>query len=340
MQSTWASGLQVSRWAKQLWYEAGKEIYFNRFMGKGSNFMIHSKHELDGTSDGKKGKDVTIGLLMNPSGTGVSGDDTLEGNEEQLTTYTQTVTLARKRNAFRDTGDFDNKQVLQNFRDEALGSGKLWLSEKIDSDIFTAMLASPTRTFRADNGGDAINGLLNEGSTSAQLVAADLITPADISVMKKAAKTPKGSNEVKIRPIRIDGKEYYVLLLHPEQAYDLSQNSQWRQEQREAAVRGRDNPLFKGGLGIIDGVILHEHELITRSNTYGSGAIHGAQALFMGAQAGIFASGGEPIWVEKTFDYGNQLGVAMGRFYVAAKSVFNSEDFATIAYYSACTRMS
>ena len=31
--SNWASGLQVSRWAKQLYYETAKEIYFEKFMG-------------------------------------------------------------------------------------------------------------------------------------------------------------------------------------------------------------------------------------------------------------------------------------------------------------------
>jgi N4-gp56 family major capsid protein len=335
-QSTWASGLQVSRWAKQLWYEAGKEIYFKKFMGEGSNFMIHEKNELDNAD----GKDVTVGLLMNPSGTGVTGDDTLEGNEEKLVTYSQTVTLQRVRNAFRNTGKFDDKKVLYSFRKEALGSLSLWLAEKVDSDIFTALTASPTRTFRADNGGDSVNSRLNESSTSAQLVAADLITPADISVLKKAAKTPKGSNEVKIRPIRVGGEEYYILLIHPEQAYDLSRNSEWRQNMREAAPRGSDNPIFKGMLGRIDNVVIHEHELITTSNSYGGGSVHGAQALFLGAQAGIFANSGEPEWVEKTFDYGNQLGVAGGLMYKAAKSKFNSEDFACISYYTACTRMS
>lgn len=336
-QSTWASGLQVSRWAKDLWYEAGKEIYFKKFMGDGPNFMIHSKHELEA----ENGKDVTVGLLMNPSGSGVVGDDTLEGNEEKLTSYSQTVTLTMKRNAFRDTGKFDNKKVLYEFRKEALASGSLWLSERVDADMFAALVASPTRTFRADAGGAAINGLLNEASTSAALVAADLITPADISVMKKAAKTPKGSNEVKIRPIKVGGEEYYILLVHPEQAYDLERNSEWRQNMREAAPRGSDNPIFNGMLGRISNVVVHEHESITTSNAYGSGSdVHGAIALFLGAQAGIFAHGGEPIWVEKTFDYGNQLGVAGGLIYQTAKSTFNSEDFGCIAYYTASTRMS
>lgn len=335
-QSTWASGLQVSRWAKKLFYEAGKEIYFKKFTGDGSEFMIHHKHELDGES----GKDVTVGLIMNPSGAGVSGDDTLEGNEEQLSTYSQTVTLARKRNAFRNTGNFDDKKVLHNFRMEALSSLKLWLAEKMDSDCFTALSDTPSRTFRADDGGVAVYTRLNQASISAQLVADDLITPADISVLKKAAKTPKGNDEVKIRPVKVKGKEYYILILHPEQAYDLRRDSEWRSDQANAGLRGQDNPIFDGALGVWDNVVIHEHENITTSNSYGGASVHGAQALFCGAQAGMLATGGEPMWVEKTFDYGNQLGVAGGAIYKYAKSAFNSEDFATISYYTASTRLS
>ena len=54
----------------------------------------------------------------------------------------------------------------------------------------------------------------------------------------------------------------------------------------------------------------------------------------MGAQAGLFARVGEHVWVEKTFDYGNQLGVAGGMIYGQAKATFNSEDYSVIAYYT------
>lgn len=333
-QSSWASGLQVSRWAAKLWYEVQKEIYFAKFTGDDATAMIQHKHELDA----KNGKDVTIGLLINPSGSGVSGDDVLEGNEEALQSFSQTVTLTRKRNAFRNTGKFEEKKVLFDFRKEALASLKIWLSEKMDTDAFTAMSASPTRTFRADSGGVAVYTRLNQASITDELEVTDLIEPADISVLKKAAKIPKGSDELKIRPVRVNGIEYYILLVHPEQAYDLRENSVWQQAQREANIRGDENPIFNGMMGIYDNVVVHEHENITTSNTYNT-SIHGAQAMFLGAQAGIYITGGGPEWVEKSFDYGNQLGVAGGMMYAYAKALYNSEDFATIAYYTASTRM-
>ncbi|MCK5582127.1 MAG: N4-gp56 family major capsid protein [Candidatus Omnitrophica bacterium] len=334
-QTAWASGLRVSAWAKELFREVEQLRYFKKFEGASANSMIQRKNELHA----KKGKDVTFGLLLQPDGTGiVTNDDVLEGNEGALVTYAQTVTLAQKRVAYRNTGRFEDKRVLLDFRKEALDHTKIAIANNMDAEMFAALVASPTRTYRADDGGVAVYTRLNQASISGELVAADQITPADISALKTAALVPKGADEMAMRPIMIDGGRHYVLLIHPEQAYDLKRNPEWNQNAREAEVRGKSNPIFKGALGMHDNVIIHVNDQITTATTYGSGAIRGAIGLFMGAQAGVFASGGDAIWVEKSFDFTNQLAVAGGRIYVNAKSLFNSEDFAVIAYYTATTQ--
>lgn len=254
--STWASGLQVSRWGKQLFYEAGYEIYWKKFMSDGKGSPIQVKHELDGSlKKGGKGKDVTFGLLENLDPTrSVSGDDTLEGNEESMTTYSQTVTTQMERNAVRDTGRFDNSKVLYEFRKEALADLKTWLAEFIDYTIFTALLASPTRTLIATGASLALTSRISAAKASLDGTGA-LIAPADISVLRKLAKVPAASAEKRIRPIKVDGRNYYVLIIHPEQAYDLKRNSEWQQAQREANVRGESNPIFSGALGVWDDVV-------------------------------------------------------------------------------------
>ena len=40
----WDAQLNVSRWAKQLAYEVGKEIYFSKFMGDTFGSMIVSQN--------------------------------------------------------------------------------------------------------------------------------------------------------------------------------------------------------------------------------------------------------------------------------------------------------
>lgn len=335
-QSSWASGLQVSRWAKELLYETNKEIYFNKFMGDSPDFMIQRRHELDGGG----AKDVTFGLQTRLSGSGISGDSDLEGNEEAMNQYTQTVSTEMIRHAVRDTGEFDNSKVLNDFRKTALSVLKTWLSEKIDSEMFSALSTSPTLLLRADNGGDAVSArtYTSLATAKAALASADKMTLNDISALKKFALLAPQSH-YRIRPIRIEGREYYVLLVHPEQAYDLFTDSSFQQAQREAQVRGDSNPLFQGSLGIWDGVVIHEHETITDFSDGGGASVEGAQALFMGAQAGCYAQVGDPVWVEKTFDYGNSLGVAGGMIHGEAKSTFNSKDYACIQYVTAVSNI-
>ena len=43
MAANWASGLQVSRWAKELQSEVSKGVYFSKFMGEGPGSAIHVK---------------------------------------------------------------------------------------------------------------------------------------------------------------------------------------------------------------------------------------------------------------------------------------------------------
>jgi N4-gp56 family major capsid protein len=59
------------------------------------------------------------------------------------------------------------------------------------------------------------------------------------------------------------------------------------------------------------------------------------RAVFCGAQAAVMGFGQDNgpsrmTWDEKTFDYGNKLGVACGMIWGVKKSIFNSKDYATI----------
>ena len=143
-----------------------------------------------------------------------------------------------------------------------------------------------------------------------------------------------------MRPIRVDGNDYYVMVIHPEVAYDLFELDEFQQIQREAQVRGNDNPLFKGALGIYNGVVIHSHEGVNTFDNGGGAAVKGARNLFMGAQAACFAESSDMMWVEKTFDYGNQLGISAAKIYGVDISDYNSKDYGVIQYVSARTDLS
>ena len=87
--------LAVKLWSKKLAVEALKETYFGRFTGEDSSRLIQIKTE----SSKGAGDKITVGLRMQLNGAGVSGDGTLEGNEEALVTYSDAIVLDQLRHA-------------------------------------------------------------------------------------------------------------------------------------------------------------------------------------------------------------------------------------------------
>ncbi len=332
-ETTWNSALSIERWAKEFFREASKPAFFEKFMGTGAQNIFQKKTELEK----KKGDQIHVGLIMKLQGSGVTGDNTLAGNDQDLVTYQQSVTLNQLRQGILSAGRMNDKRTHIDFRKEALASLKIWFSEKLDDDMFDVLSASPTRTLGADTEGTP---RINSDSKSG-LGSTDVIDLADLSLLKALAIKPYGSDEVKIRPVMVDGKSYYVYVCGPETARELKDpGSEWATAQREAQVRGKENPLFTGALGIWDGVVIHSHENITQFDDGGGDSVHGEQNLFLGAQAGIFAYGGDYSWHEEKVDRGNKLAISGGIIYEAAKSTFNSEDFACISHYVATTDLS
>jgi N4-gp56 family major capsid protein len=158
----------------------------------------------------------------------------------------------------------------------------------------------------------------------------------DTKVLDAAKQTaliaPSGGTRV--RPLRINGKQYYVAILHPYDATNLRQDPVWNQAQRDANVRGEKNPIFSGALGVYNGIIIHEHEYVYRTND-GSGSANVARNVLCGQQAGVLAWGSPVKWVEKSFDYGNSWGISVGAIFGTIKPIFNSIDYGVVTMFAA-----
>lgn len=300
-------------WAKEILIEAQKEIFWGKFMAKGPNSVIEMKEDLSKN----KGDNITYGLYMKLTGTGVTGDTTLEGNEENPTKFSDVVTVDQKRHAVRLGGAMTEQRVAYDLRMVAKELLKIWLAETIDSDIFTEFAASPTRFMRPGT-----------ATSKATLAAGDEM---DLSTAQKA-KVLAGKLSPRILPVMVGGKLTYVVVMHPDQEFDLKvTDTTWAQAQRDARERGDSNPVFTGAVGMFDGIIFHTHVNIgTFADGGAGGNLNGANALFLGRQAMAFAWAKKPFWVEKEFDYGNQVGFASGAIWGQNKSTFNAEDYALI----------
>ena len=292
-------------WAKDTWESGLSQSFFEKFTSTSAGSIIQLKEELKK----EKGDCINIPLLMPLSGAGVTGDNMLEGNEEAMIYRDFEVRIDQIRNAVRLAGKFEEQKTQINMRKDAKDNLSRWLGEKIDNMIFTALTTSPSAD-RVIYGGAA--------TSEATVAVADTFTAALIG---KAKRLAQADEHTMVRPLRIDGRDTYVMIIDQYQARDLKADPVWLAAQQHANIRGESNPIFTGALGMYDGVVIHECNRIPRTATGASGAKVG-HALFLGCQAAVFAEGEAPFWEEELFDYKNQVGFACGRICGIKKAEF------------------
>lgn len=368
--------LRAQLWDKELYADLMAELYFTQkgMIGKGSDNIIQIKDDLTK----KKGDRITFGIGYKLTGDGVTGDNELEGNEEAKNTYADVVLIDQIRNAERLQGELDSQKAAYDTRAEALKDGKVWIAEFIEKQVFMKLGGVSTTTL-TDVGGSIYSAraawsntsdlvpaaheaagtgsryLCSDSAGLDSLASTDVLTTSLITKARVKAETCVVGRP-RVRKIRVNGEQYYIMFIHPWQAADLKTNTSdvWAQAQREAQIRGDKNPIFSGALGVWDGVILHSSDFVpvcqAASAFASGGTAAGAQAfraLLCGAQAGLMANaskkgrGVAPTFMtEKTFDYGNKVGYAVGYIGGIQKATFNSIDYGVVSVDTGATDLS
>lgn len=334
--------LAVKIWSRKLIREALKQTWASKFMGTGTDSIIQIRDE---TQKGP-GDRVTIGLRMQLTGAGVQGDGTLEGNEEALTTYTDNLFIDQLRHAVRSGGRMSEQRIPFSIREEARVGLTDWWADRIDTWFINQVTGNTSQadtrytgnqaTIAPSNTAGNTRYLFADGgsTTEASLTASQFF---QLSYIDRAVNRAKTATPL-IRPVRVDGDEYYAMILHPDQVTalrtDVSTGRITWFDAQKARVQGgvtnyQSSPIFNGALGIYSGVVLHESVRIP------SVVASTRRAVLLGAQACAFGMGqntneDNPNWFEELFDYGNQLGVMGGMIAGLKKLVYNSIDFGTI----------
>jgi N4-gp56 family major capsid protein len=347
--------LAVKLWSKTLAREAYRKTFISKFIGKGEDSLIQEKTELKKSAGDK----ITCGLRPQLEGDGVEGDATLEGNEEALRFFDDSVVINQMRHATRSKGKMSEQRVPYNLRNEGKNGLSDWFARRKDTVFFNHICGNTAETRGLYTGHNTVtapttNRIIRAGNQAndESLTSSDIFTLDLIDIARERAETAsiKANTGPLIRPIRIGGEDMYVMFIHDYQATSLRTNTatgQWADIQK-AAMQGGDvagNPIFKGSLGVYNGVILHKASRVTqgvRSDT-GVNFANSRRAVLCGAQAATIAYGSENgaerySWHEEMFDYGNQLGVSGGciwgmkktKFTPADDSATNAEDFGTI----------
>lgn len=320
-------------WEEKFFRDIVKDSFFTKFESDSGDSIVHVKRSLEK----EKGDQIDFGIRYTPIHDGVGPGTAMEGNEDKVNTAMDSVTLTRRRYAVRDDGELTRQRVFFSIDVESEAQLKEWATEFVDKKKFEAISLSPSKAFY---GGAA--------TSTATLAVGDLITPAKVSYMKAYAQQTNNHGRVPIKPIVIGGKKYFVLLIHPDVAYDLKRNSEYMQNLRESLDRSPDNPIFTGALGVShDGVIFHEHENVNIYTTGGpGGAVPYAHNIFMGQQALLWAWGKDMLTVtRKKFDYDEEHGFQIALTYGVSKANFTdprtavASDFGSVAFYTARTKI-
>lgn len=334
--------LAVKVWRKKLMQEVLKETWASRFMGEDSNSLIQVFDDLEKSA----GDRITVGLRMQLGGAGIQGDDTLEGNEEALVTYSDNVFINQLRHAVRSNGKMSEQRVPFSVREEAMQGLKDWWAGRIDLSFMNHICGNSGQADTRFTGNNAVTApsanrrLFADDNTSETTLTTGTSDNFSLRILDTAVAMAKTASPL-IRPLKIKGGDYFVAFLDPWQVQDLrgqTNSGQWADIQKAAISGGQltENPIFTGALGMYNGVVLHESTRLYTFNT--DGGTRCARAVFCGAQSAAIAygrgeegkSGDRFEWVEETFDFKNKLGVSAGMIFGLKKLTFNSEDFGTI----------
>lgn len=334
----------VKIWSTMTFREALKATLFYKFLGTGKKAILQRLTELENSA----GDNIKYDLLMQMGNDGIKSDNRMRGNEESLIYYQDNVSIDQLRNAhaFRR---MSQQRTIHDLRADAKANLADWFADRFDTYMFNCLCGNTNHNFgQAGTAPDAdhyvVSGDVSNTGTIAtdegNLSSNDQIQLADLDFAKEKAKTLSPL----IRPVMIDGAEYYVVVLHPYSVTDIrldvanSAYMSWPDIQMFANKRGLKNPIFDGSLGVYNGMILYESTRIYEPVS------SVRRNLFLGSQAGVFAVGNAyskmqqaragkdnlMSWYEDSDDYGNENGIAVGCIFGMKKSVFNSDDYATI----------
>ena len=294
-----ASGLTPQQWDSEFFTDYVRASRFKRYMGTDEGSIIQLKEDLTK----KKGDSVTFALVNELVGDGVTGNQTLKGNEERLGSRSHRVYVDVLRHAVA-VDDWDVQKSVIDLRNAAKTQLREWAQKKlrdgitnalgqIDGVNYTASSAAQRNTWTANNSDRVLFGLTtaNYNATFATAVgglsAGEQLTPNALSLMKRLAQA--GSPKIKPVYVREMDQEWYVVFIGPKAWRDLTEDNPTTNvltlANRDARVRGVDNPLFTGDSLVWDGMILRELPEIAALDVSGSAGARIEPVYLCGAQA-------------------------------------------------------
>ena len=362
--TTIATANEAKQWDDKVWTEYVRENQFSPYMGTTENSAIQINENLTK----KPGDAITCSLVGKLKNANV-GSGKLEGNEEKLSNFGHQIGISVYRNAF-SIDNFEDQSTAVDIKNAGRTQLKNWAMDLLRDDILNALHSingvnygaatnASMDTWNVDNTdrvvyvGTAISG--DHSTDLATLTGGtDTLSATVVSLARRKARTASPA----IKPIRVNGQEeWYVMFCDPYAMRDLRADTVIQAAQRDALARGQNNPLFRAGDIIWDGVICREVPEIadfidSATGSWGAGAtanslktggassVRCGVSFMLGAQAVGVAYGKRMQTTTDTRDYGFVKGFGCEEFRGVEKLLYqtngtNPIDHGVVTVYTA-----
>jgi N4-gp56 family major capsid protein len=284
-------------WSAKLYQQMLGKFYFQRFTGpEGSGMPVIAKSELIN----QPGDSIYIQQVGNLTGAGITGAG-MEGNEEQFSLTRVTLTPTWLRHAVAIDAPTD-KQITENFRSMASNGLSRWFAGKMDTSKWTAATTTAACGFEMA----VIETVYGGTATSVNGISAS--DSMEVDTIRETAALLRDDNVPGIMVPDLPGMDYYVMFINTFQALSLRQDADWQTIQKDANIRGSNNPMFTGALGEIEGVVIYETTQCGRTLNANSPTVYTSRAVMMGAEALAHGINENIVWNEDFIDYNFQWG--------------------------------
>lgn len=271
-----------------------------------------------------------------------TGSAQLEGNEQDLTIYTDNLTVdERASGVIIRNKDISNQRTAFDLPTQARNA----IIEDITERSFYRLMTALLDTTAGRTANRYLYGSLTSNYNATEATAKgnvdstdDKLTPDMIEAAKRMALN---LGNARVRPANIseeaDMPVYeYVFLAHAYAVRDLVNHPKWQNHNYNDRIAkgtgGSNGALY---VGSYRGVAIYEiHDDVLIDSGSGAGSIDLAHNLLLGAQAGVQGFAITPEIREREADYGRQMGFAGFEISGENKTVFNSEDFGAVHVYS------
>lgn len=332
--TTPATGLVVQQWEDKFFREYIQTSVFKSLMGSDEMSVIQVKEDLTK----KRGDTITIALVNRLTNAAVTGTNTLEGNEEDMSSRSFDIAVDKRRNAVRIAEMSEQKSAIS-LRDAGRAVLLDWAQEDTRDLIINALgsingvnFSSSTEAQRdawlVDNADRVLFGAAAAGYTDFSSDAALLDTTSDLfnataldaMILKAKTSSPK------IRPMRDpgNGKRYWVGFANP-YAFKNLRDSIDTEVLASTVVQMEASKLFDGGDILWNGAIIKECDNIPIYTNLGASATTEVTPVYLcGAQALAIAYAKRWKTVTEEFDYGDKYGVAVDGIMGVKKILFGT----------------